>query len=273
MSTDDTALSGIILVVGCQRSGTTLVGQMVGAHPSTLLIDEDDGGYDVVAAICEQAPLQPVLDRVLPRARRKYSDARQAAAGVPSHVVLKAPNATFHAPSLERSQLPLRFVFPVRDVREVVHSMMQLRHVPMIANQHRRMSQDPATAARFAAQIRTLADPGVANHIKFATIWQVKTGLYRDFCAPPLSALQVPYDALVAHPDQWRTRLQEHLGLPQSLLAHQEVMHGTAVGNTDRGRAVDAGSRARWHGAFSPAQLEEIREVADELMTQLGLAW
>ena len=34
-----------ILIVGCQRSGTTLMAQIIGAHPSAVMIDEDDGLY------------------------------------------------------------------------------------------------------------------------------------------------------------------------------------------------------------------------------------
>jgi hypothetical protein len=268
------SLPRFVFVVGCQRSGTTLLGQMLGAHPDAVLVDEDEGAYALVQAIIDQQPVLPELERLLPRARQKYLDARRQAADMPTHVVLKAPNATFHADALARAAHPLAFIFAARDVREVVHSMSRLHEVPMIENQHRRMAGAEAIARRHAAQVALLADPDVPAHVKYATIWQVKTGLYADFCRPPLDALLVRYDQLVQDNEAWLARMQAHVGLPVLASApHHEVMQGTAVGRTDRRRAVDASSRAKWKDALTAQQLHDIRVVAGPLMDELSLPW
>jgi len=262
----------LVLVVGCQRSGTTLLGQMLGAHPSALLVDENEGCYEIVDALREAKPLRPVLERVLPGARRKYRDARRDDAADPSHLVLKAPNATFARAALVARGLPLSFVFAVRDVREVVHSMARLAEVPIIANQQRRMAADPAIAARFPRELALLSDPAVPDHCKFATIWQVRNSLHRDYRAAP-AALLVRYGELVAGPEAWLARLHDHVGLPRDPLQHHAVMTGTGPGRTARDRAVDSGSRARWTGSLDEPRLRDIHAIAGGLMEELGLPW
>lgn len=46
----------VVAIVGCQRSGTTLTGQIVGAHPQAFLVDEFDGLYPRVPCGDRQAP-------------------------------------------------------------------------------------------------------------------------------------------------------------------------------------------------------------------------
>jgi hypothetical protein len=135
------------------------------------------------------------------------------------------------------------------------------------------MGEVEEIATRYAAQIATLGDPGVPPHIKYATIWRVKTGLYRDFLAAPLNALLVPYAALVRDGPDWQARLHAHAGLAPAAVAHHEVMQGTAVGMTERGRAVDTGSLGQWSTHLSAAQLADIRAVAGGLMDELAMPW
>ncbi|QSX79697.1 sulfotransferase family protein [Agrilutibacter solisilvae] len=262
-----------VLVLGCQRSGTTLMGQMLGAHPDALLIDEDEGAYKLVNALVQGDPVEPVFDEFAPRALRKYADARQREGRAPTHVVLKAPNATFHPQALARSAQPLACVFALRDVREVAHSMASLQAVPFLENQRRKLEQAPEMADRFASQIRRLADPTLPASLGHAIIWTLKSGLYRDFCTPPLDALPVRYDRLVEDPAGWLARMQAHVGLPQAPHAHHEVMQGLAVGDTQRGRAVDGDSRGKWKDAFTAQELDAIQAEAGPLMAELGLPW
>jgi hypothetical protein len=264
-----------VFVVGCQRSGTTLMGNMLGAHPAAILIDEDEGAYRLVSSIAEGQDTEPVLQSLLPRARLKYSDFRRAQSDTPSHVVLKAPNATFLVDALRRSTLPLSFVFAARSACEVVNSILGLVHVPMIENQRRRLAADPAMASRFAREIVLLGDPAISAHAKAATIWRVKTGFYREFCAPLCGALLVRYHELVEAPEAWSARMWAHVGLPHvgTAITHDRVMQGTAIGNTDRGRGVDTDSRTRWKQGLSTTQLLDIRAITGDLMKELSLPW
>jgi hypothetical protein len=262
---------GFLMVVGCQRSGTTLLGQMLGAHPDAMLVDEDEGAYRIVDAIRAGESVAALLDELLPVAARKYSDGRGIQAR-PRAIVLKAPNATFHADELQRSSLPLRFFFPVRDVREVVSSMLAIP-VPIAANQRRRMASEPRLAERFRADIEQLDDPALSDAARCGIVWRLKTGLYRDFVGAPIDALLVRYDELVAHPAEWLRRLQRHAGLAPSEVRHHEVMRGQAIGRTQRGRAVDGSSRSLWREALGERDLQDLHGIAGPLMRELGMAW
>ena len=41
----------ILIIAGCQRSGTTLTGQILGAHSKTFLVDEFDGFIRIIRYI------------------------------------------------------------------------------------------------------------------------------------------------------------------------------------------------------------------------------
>jgi len=49
-----------ILIVGCQRSGTTLMAQILGAHPLAVMIDEDDGLYHWTDALFSETGSPPI---------------------------------------------------------------------------------------------------------------------------------------------------------------------------------------------------------------------
>ena len=68
-----------IIILGCQRSGTTLTGNVIGGHPDTFLIDENEGVYDWFNAIAKgKDGDQEVLDSIVQKAAGKYLDARKS---------------------------------------------------------------------------------------------------------------------------------------------------------------------------------------------------
>ena len=67
-----------VFVIGCQRSGTTLTGQILGAHPNAVLLDEPDGIYPWFAALDPKDPFGgDGLSAVLEKAATKYADPEQ----------------------------------------------------------------------------------------------------------------------------------------------------------------------------------------------------
>ena len=266
------------LVVGCQRSGTTLLGQVIGAHPAALLIDEDDGATDlIVQLVTNRDTNHDRFWRCVAAAREKYNDPARfgdrprTLPGV-SHIVLKVPNATYYYVQLARLTLDLRPIFLTRDVRDVVCSMERLRSVAMVENQIKRMHRAPGIADRFAVELTLLEDPRLAPYRKRALIWRIKTSLYSEFLKPPLDGLMVRYEDLVRDPEKWITVALAHLGLsvPAPGLRHETVLGGTAVGHTRRDRAIDDTSVGNWTRDLSTQQEAEVWLTAGPLMTKLG---
>ncbi|MEQ9661013.1 MAG: hypothetical protein RLN87_00495, partial [Parasphingopyxis sp.] len=97
----------LVVIVGCQRSGTSLSGEVIGAHPNVLLIDETDGlmrWADALLAGSEEA--EALYGPTLARAAEKYRRPKERVAGrdgvaVPApgitHLALKAPNLSYNA--------------------------------------------------------------------------------------------------------------------------------------------------------------------------------
>lgn len=266
-----------IIILGCQRSGTTLLGQILGAHRDAVLIDEGDGSTELLRKACRQGALDPAT--LLPgliKARAKYrDDERVDAAGrlAPrvTHVVIKAPNLTYEVDGLRRLSGQPCILFAVRDVRDVVSSMARLPHVPMIANQLALMRSTPAVSERFAAEIEQLQDESIPPHVKRAIIWKVKTSYHSEFSAAGIDALTVRYESLVEDPQAWRQRLFEHAGLdPAHATNHEDVMRGIGPGFTMRGRPVDDASAQRWKRTLSDTEEQQVWDQAQPLMDELG---
>ena len=124
-----------MIVVGCQRSGTTLVGQILGAHPKAVLLDEEDGLYDWAFEALGKWKLvkdRVTSDEVCRRASREYARALECFDS-PGHllqhirfVVLKAPNLTYSWREISRLA-SARVVYVFRDPRAIVASMRRPR--------------------------------------------------------------------------------------------------------------------------------------------------
>lgn len=266
-----------VLIVGCQRSGTTLLGQILGSHPNAVLIDEDDGATALALALCASGSLDPdLLGPALLRARAKYREGSRISAdgelgsGI-THLVLKAPNATYSLEALQQLAQPPRLLFAVRDARDVVASIARLPHISMVANQARRIRANPAAAQRFSRDLERLEDPDLATHVGSAIVWRVKNSYHEPFTSAPLDAMLVRYEDLVSDTSKACERVYPHVGLPQPMQSrHEDVMRGMGPGLTSRARPVDAASVQRWQRSLTPTQEEQIWAETGDLMQTLG---
>lgn len=266
----------LILIVGCQRSGTTLLGQLLGADRSALLVDEDEGAYDLLGTVIEEGGLN--LERIAPilaRADEKYKRPRTGPRGVPlasvAHLVLKVPNATTDFAAIQSITHPKSVIFAVRDVRDVVCSMSRLPYIPMLANQTSRLRGSPIVRERHAAALERLEDQRVSPDVRKAIVWRVKTSFYSDFAASPLSGFTVRYEDVVEDPAGQVPRLMRHVGMTaRTPTYHPAEMMGIGPGLTFRERPVDLASAGRWKRVLPPEAEEEVWAEAESLMQALG---
>ena len=271
-----------IFIVGSQRTGTTLLGQILGAHPQAVLIDENNSVYSLIETLLETPEdEEATLRQCLASARRLYVeddrfDDHDTLGESVSHLVLKAPNATYAYEGLRHIHKGrLHFVFAVRDVRDVVCSMQRLVHVPMVDNQLGHIARYARISARFAEVLAKIRSPDTAESVRRALIWRIKTSLYTEFLPAPLRAFLIRYEDLVRAPNRWIPRILDHVGLsPQTeaVLHHEDVFQGVGPGFTVRTRAIDTTSLSRWQRDLDPEEEEAIWDVAGGLMTALGYA-
>ena len=273
----------IVVVVGCQRSGTTLAGQILGAHPDALLIDEPDNLYEWLEAYGGGDPnTQSLWDNTLTMSANKYKPAharirpdengKQEPLSNITHLILKAPNLTYGYEILSQLSIPVSIIYPVRDPRSVVASMMKLRHIPMIQKQATLMSRNPKLATEFHDEIAKLNDEAVASHVKYALIWRIKSTLFSRFADYSLSPMIFKYEDLVADKECYSRQMAKHVGLvfDEQMLAHESVYRGFGPGMTERTRPVDSLSIDSWSDRLTSKQEDEILEAADDAVKLLG---
>jgi len=276
------SIQHIIAVVGCQRSGTTLTGQILGAHPKAVLIDEPDGLYPWFHAMAEgRSDAHRLAATMFHRAGAKYRDPRsrfndredgRVLSAAISVLVLKAPNLSYDFEKLAALPVPLNIVYPVRDPRAVVASMARLRHIDFVGNQLRHIEERPSVAAELEAERQALADDRKPPWVRYATVWKVKSGLAPRFRQFGLPVHQFRYEDLVQDPDSVVRDLSHCCGLDDSTLltGFNGVYVGYGPGGTDRTREIDQAVLRNWNACLDAEREADVLSVAGPLARSFG---
>lgn len=271
----------IIIVVGCQRSGTTLTAQILGSHPQAVMIDENDGLYAWTTAVFNSIGTSQVNDLLLAacsNASRKYqhSDLRFTSSSRIreniDHIVLKAPNLTYSYAQIQQYFSPAKIVYLQRDIRDVVASIMRLTNIPILANQIRFLQQAAHIQQQFPQQAAMIFDAMTPPHVKLALIAYIKMSLMDRFIEHDQFLAPLRYEQLVSAPGVEIPQLLRHLGLTWSeyCLNHAGVLQGSAPGRTQRDRPLDTTSIGSWKKTLSDDQEDDIWQVVGSFMVKMG---
>ncbi len=270
-------IKNIIVIAGCQRSGTTLLGNMLGCHRQAFLIDEDNGLYNWV----EECLFSKTEDKALTQSVFAESDHKYMGGHKRIEVfngkrklnpeidtlVLKGPNLTYSYKGLADLPYNVQVVYPVRDPRAVVASMSRLEHIDMVGNQVKWMQKNPELAQEFNDEISVLSNLSLPIHERRALVWRIKSGLYTKFQAAGLNTFILKYEDLVQNKEKVCKAMMEAIGLPfdNKMTRHERFFRGLAPGLTLRGRAVDTSSTMKWKNRLGPKQAREVLDVAQPL--------
>lgn len=252
-------LSGIrhlVVLVGCQRSGTTMSGQVMGAHPNAFLIDENDGLYRWFNGLLEGKldELASSTQALLVKANTKYATAHSKLKHDPSgivalkpeitHLVLKAPNLTYHYDELSRIGFPTTVLYAARDVLPVIRSMARLSHINFIENQLKLLEQRTDVQNLFRREYAVLKDETLPDDTRRAALWVIKTGLFEQFQNRQLPVYHFRYEDFVQNSQQHCAEMAAISGLSyhEYLHHHHTIYVGTGPGGTDRTRPIDTQS-------------------------------
>lgn len=273
----------VVIIAGSQRSGTTLVGQILGAHPNAVLIDESDGLYqwtDALLACAPQADIDKAFQQCCRSARTKYLEtvadtrfgAKFALSEGVTHLVLKAPNLTYSAAAVARTFSNVSVIYMTRDIRDVVASMQRLEHIPMVENQISRLRAAPELCVKFASDLQRLEAKDTTRTRKMAIIAKIKMALDTTFSEAGLPVHHLRYETLVTQPDESISGLLDHAQLAQSDACGRfhKFMRGWGPGLTDRTRPIDTLSKNNWATRITAAEQAEIWDETEELMLARG---
>lgn len=271
----------MVFIVGCQRTGTTLIGNILGAHPDAFLIDEHNGVYPWIEAILEgkdETSIDLLFRQCCQKARGHYlnpdlkCDEQGILSKTISHLILKTPNLTYSADKISASFPEPVCIFPFRDTRDVVVSMSKLDWIPMIENQLKLIKSNPGILSRFEAEVHDLENPNIQPHEARSYIAKIKMSLRDTFTYPNMRTLEVRYEDLIQKPDEWCDKLIQHVGLSvqDNGMDHTEVLKGWGPGMTFRRRKIDVLSLNQWTHYLSKKEEEDIWRITQPLMEELG---
>ena len=269
-------VSRIIAVVGCQRSGTTVTGQILGAHPSAILVDEEDGLYDWFRATAAGEPAAKLAKAMIARAAAKYRDRstrfdlRNEVAPHIECLVFKAPNLTYCDEELTRIGLDVSVVYLVRDPRAVAASMARLINIDFVGNQCRLIESYERVHAEYSDELEFLKDESASIWSRRGVLWRTKSGRAQRFHERGLPLFQLRYEDLVRDPGSVIRDLTAQCGLAPAELSPETHYVGTGPGGTDRTRKVDAQSLEGWRTELSAAAERDVMAAAGELANTFG---
>jgi Sulfotransferase family len=277
-----------LFVVGCPRSGTTLLGRMLDAHPDIAVIHEgrfapdwferrrgltEDGLVtpELVERLAEHPPFENVsveraeLEGLLAEnGRMTYADfvARVFDIHGRAHrkriVGDKTPHYVRSLPTLHSLWPWARIVHLIRDGRDVALSVLAWRKV----------TERGGSVARFPS----FRDDPVAT---VACWWEWLVRLGREDGAALGSDIyaEVRYESLVSRPAAECERLCRFLGV-----AYDEAMLSFHEGRERSDPDLDAKKAWRrvtpglrnWRAEMRPADVERFEETAGSLLDELG---
>jgi hypothetical protein len=236
-------------ILGCQRTGTTMLRLIMDSHPDIHCFDEWKG-YSALL-------------------HGNYSNTKQA-----KLLGFKCPDWTelflesdIHHKILGQSQI----LFMLRDVRGCIASMLKLKtgNGNFFNGLQINWPDSPYCPPKQLAIIRRLNCP---EHRLAALYWRTKTYQYVEMVKRGLPVLPVHYEQFVQFPEShlkiicqflqvpWDDRLLRHYKQP-----HDESPGGKAVGNTALNRPIDQSSIMLWKSIFTAEQEAAILETAGEI--------
>jgi sulfotransferase family protein len=277
-----------LFIVGCPRSGTTLLGRMVDAHPDIAVIHEGRFApewYERRRGLTTDGLVTPeLIDRLLGHppfenisvdraelevllgggARVTYAD---FVAGIfdlhgRAHgkrlVGDKTPHYVRSLPTLHSLWPAAKIVHLIRDGRDVTQSVLGWRKV----------TERGGSVARFSA-FREDRVAAVACWWE----WLVRLGREDGAAIGPAGYHEVRYEALVTEPAAECRRLCDFLGVPFDgrMLAFHEGRErdDPAIDAKKAWRPVTPGLRD-WRSEMAPADVERFEAVAGGLLDELG---
>jgi hypothetical protein len=257
-------------ILGCQRTGTTLMRLILESHPDIFCYDELKGYATLQKLVPEDLPYIRLIGFKLPRWTEQLT----------CHVLIdegpEGPCGNFY-----RGE---KILFLQRDVHDTIASMLKLKAgesnwceiwVPRIIEA--KLAHDDTFRARYSEELDLIEGCNKRLIGLAALYWKYKTDsffLYRDRGFPVLA---VSYNRLVTDPQSALQLVCVHLGISfhENLLRHNEFKHselfdnGLTVGNTDPAKPIRADSVGQWQRFLTDEDRDLITRVSGDLPARI----
>jgi Sulfotransferase family len=276
-----------VFLVGCLRSGTTLLERIVGSHAQIAVIAETQWvprWYERRLGLTPDGIVTPELVRRLcghPRFPRLELDPARVAALVendqPKHyahfvtelfdlhghvkgkflVGEKSPGYVRHVPTLHALWPEAKFVHLIRDGRDVALSVLDWRKGKHTAGRFPMWDEDPVTTTALWWE------------------WHVRLGREAGALLGPERYYELRYESLVAHPETECAKLCDFLAVPYdaAMLRFHEGRIRPKPGRSAKSAwlPVTPGLRS-WRDDMDPNDIGRFEAVTRALLDELGYA-
>lgn len=232
----------MILVVGSQRTGSTLMSMILGAHPALTLKGDPD------------------LSNIL---RGDYGE----------RDVLHAPVWTARYALIHAAQPDAKYIYMLRDIRAIVHSMMSLGN-PSWADNHAVEETARAIACLDDWRIEFRVIPLLSrkwmggDSLKNATLCAyLKSRLFEQYRDAGLIVFPVEYEELVSRPRDVLSCVVDFLGLEwhEDVMRHHALTPGKEFAGNDPKRPIDTAPAHRWAHEMSIEDQGRVMSIVCEL--------
>jgi Sulfotransferase domain. len=220
----------LFLIMGCQRSGSTLLESIFNAHPQVHVIGEEQG-----------------------EAYRYFADPARLNGLPKESVCLRIPAATHLIKHATEKFAGARILFTLRDPRDVVVSMRKLEVRKQLDdpwdtwlvvyghNEIHKCITNLAEPERLEEKLRSLYEQtNDLNDPRFGGFcWMVKNRFIPHYSRSILPTKIVRYEVLIANPESYLRQVCQFLDLEWSdhLLEHEKYGSGQ-WGGTNKGEAI-----------------------------------
>lgn len=249
-------------VLGCQRTGTTLLRLILEAHPEIVCYDEIKGYRILQNSVAEDSSPARLVGFKLPRWTEQLT-----------RPILYDEGAEGHCNNFYRGE---RILFLRRNVRDTIASMLKFKAghsnwceiwVPRIIQS--KVAREAKFRARYAAELSIIESCGSPLIGLAALYWKYKNDAFFDYCEAGLPVLAVSYENLVTNPRPVLQSVCRHLGIAfhENLLRHHELPHtelfenGLAVGNSDPKSPIQSHSVGQWQRFLSKEDLHIVDSI------------
>jgi hypothetical protein len=264
-------MQNIFFILGCQRTGTTLLRLILEAHPEVFCYDELRGYAVLQKFVPEDLPRVRCIGFKLPRWTEQLTSQ-----------VVSDEGLDERCDNFYRGE---KILFLHRDARDTVASMLKLKAgdsnwcqiwVPRIIGAKR--AGDRLFRARYAAELEIIE--GCNNQLigLAAVYWKYKTESLFSYRDAEFPVLAVSYERLVTKPRGVLPLICAHLGVPfhENLLRHNTFSHpelfenGLTLGNTDPTLPIHFDSVGQWQRLLSDHDVDLIERIAGDLPKRIA---
>jgi hypothetical protein len=258
-------------ILGCQRTGTTLLRLVLETHPDVFCYDEMKGYAILQNSIVENRAPARFIGFKLPRWTEQLRSP-----------VLCDEGADDYCHNFYRGE---KILFLRRDVRDTIASMLKLKTggsswceqwVPRIIRA--KVERDAEFRARYSGELALLDQCGLPLVGLAALYWKYKTDALYDYRAAGYPVLAVSYEDLVYDPQTELRAVCRHLGLVfhPNLLHHERLPHtelfanGLTVGDTNPRQPIQAASVGQWDHYLSSDDLRLVERITGKTSVANG---